>query len=55
MPTLKHKKYGQMGGKSLKIGTFLNFLYITYYWQIFTKIGTHGKNLLIFPPFFGSK
>ena len=32
-----------MGGKSLKIGTFLNFLYISIIWQLFAKIGTRGK------------
>ena len=35
LPTLKPKKQGQMGEKSSKIGTFLNFLYITTdrFWQ----------------------
>ena len=31
-----------MGGKSLKIGTFLNFLYMTTD-RFVAKIGTHGK------------
>ena len=36
-----------MGGISLKIGTFLNFLH--YYRQIFAKIGTHDKIALFLP------
>ena len=42
-----------MGGNSLKIGTFLNFLdlYINYCRQIFAKLGTHGQ-ITLFSPFF---
>ena len=37
--TLKPKKCGQMGGQFLKIGTFLNFLYIS------TDKKKFGKNM----------
>ena len=44
LPTLKPYKIGSNERKSLKIGIFLNFLYITTD-RFFAKIGTHGKNI----------
>ena len=48
------RKRDKWDWKSLKIGTFLN-LNIHYYRQIFTKIGTHGKNCSFSSFFSGSK
>ena len=42
------QEIGTLGGKFTKIGTFLNFLYVHYYKQIFANIGTHGKITLFF-------
>ena len=43
LPTFKFQKEGQMRENVRKRGTFLNFLYITFYRQSFVKRGTHGK------------
>ena len=55
LSTLKPKKYEQMGGKSLKIGTFLNFLYCTTCTDRFLQKWTHGQITPFFTLFLGSK